>query len=708
MVTTSYTWRAGATPLLQTNDMLAAGDQNQVAVASSASGNYFFAAWTDPTAGDSVEGRLLFADGDPIASQFTLNLPSAASQRDASVTGLLDGRYVVAFTDTSADPGGDIRVRLFNPNGSPVGNGFAAASLSTDESEADVAALHDGGFVVSWTRDFGAGDKDLAAAVYNADGSFRVGLPVNSSNVVDTHASSVAGLAGGGFVVAYQTSPVAGGSIETNFQLFNANGTKLYANNEILIDSYGSINKDIQVAGLPDGGFVVAYTDDGWGLSGTEITARVYNADGSARSGDLLVNDGANGGKTAGDQALPSLTVLSNGDFAVSWSSPATHLEYLQAYDAQGNALGPNKLVMGNVVEAEIAGLGGGQVAMAAESLVPDGSGTSIRSKIYELIRSVDGDATSEVIHATEDGLEETINGAGGDDTVVFSHNFSDYFVRDFGTKIVVAGSSEVHTLTSIEHLQFADGTITPDDGNLLFDTLYYLARNSDVYHAGVNALEHFNSFGWHEGRNPNQFFSVTGYLAANPDVAAANVNPLDHYHLSGWHEGRDPSANFDTTLYLLRNPDVAAAGVDPLAHFLQFGLAEGRGSFAAIGQNIVAGFDAEYYLLANPDVAAAHLDPWQHFNTVGWHEGRDPNAWFSTKGYLAHYADVAAANVNPLEHYEQFGWKEGRDPATYFDTLGYLAANPDVAAANVNPLDHFLQFGIYEGRANVNDGLWH
>jgi hypothetical protein len=211
-------------------------------------------------AGDSVEGRVMFANGDPIASQFTVNLPSAASQRDASVAGLLDGRYVVAFTDTSVDPGGDIRVRLFNPNGSPVGNGFAAAMLSTDESEADVAALRDGGFVVSWTRDFGAGDKDLSAAVYNADGSLRVSLPVNASNSVDTHASSVAGLAGGGFVVAYQKSPVAGGSIQTDFQLFNANGTQLYANNEILIDSYGSINEDIQVAGLPDGGFVVAYT----------------------------------------------------------------------------------------------------------------------------------------------------------------------------------------------------------------------------------------------------------------------------------------------------------------------------------------------------------------------------------------------------------------------------------------------------------------
>ena len=263
--------------------------------------------------------------------------------------------------------------------------------------------------------------------------------------------------------------------------------------------------------------------------------------------------------------------------------------------------------MLGNVVEAEIAGLGGGQVAMLAESLVPDGSGSSIRSKIYELVRSLDGDGTSEVIHATEDGLEETINGAGGDDTVVFSHNFYDYTVRDFGTKIMVAGSSGVHTLNSIEHLQFADGDDhAGEDGNPLFDTVYYLSRNSDVFHAGVNALDHFNTFGWHEGRNPNQFFSVTGYLGANPDVAAANVNPLDHYHLSGWHEGRDPSANFDTTLYLLHNPDVAAAGVDPLAHYLQFGMAEGRATSRQSGRTSSRGFDAEYYLLANPDVAAA------------------------------------------------------------------------------------------------------
>ena len=185
-------------------------------------------------------------------------------------------------------------------------------------------------------------------------------------------------------------------------------------------------------------------------------------------------------------------------------------------------------------------------------------------------------------------------------------------------------------------------------------------------------ALDHFNTFGWHEGRDPNALFDTSGYLAVNQDVAAAGVNPLDHYHQSGWQEGRDPSADFDTTLYLIHNPDVAAAGIDPLQHYLQFGI--GRRPRRPIRRSATTSSAAstrKYYLLHNPDVAAAGVDPLQHYNTSGWHEGRNPNAWFDTAGYLSHYADVAAAGVNPLQHYETFGWNEGRDPSAGFDTLG-------------------------------------
>jgi hypothetical protein len=318
---------------------------------------------------------------------------------------------------------------------------------------------------------------------------------------------------------------------------------------------------------------------------------------------------------------------------------------------------------------------------------------------------TINGTADGETL--TGSSRNDTINGGAGDDTAAFSGNRSSYTLQVIGSNLVIAGLDGTDTLSSIERLQFADGTVNLEDGDPLFDTPFYLSQNPDVFYAGIDALAHFNTFGFHEGRDPNAFFDTAGYLAVNTDVAAAGVNPLEHFHQFGWKEGRDPSAGFDTRLYLINNPDVAAAHVDPLQHFLQHGLAEHRQAFAAIGQSISGGFDFEFYLLNNPDVAAAGIDALIHFNTVGWHEGRNPNAWFDTAGYLSHYTDVAAAGINPLQHYETVGWIEGRDPSATFDTLGYLAANADVAAAHINPLDHFLKFGIYEGRAAINDGAF-
>jgi hypothetical protein len=249
-----------------------------------------------------------------------------------------------------------------------------------------------------------------------------------------------------------------------------------------------------------------------------------------------------------------------------------------------------------------------------------------------------------------------------------------------------------------------ASGTIVNDDASSLthgcFDSVYYLATNADVAKAGVDAYQHYELYGWHEGRDPDAFFSTTGYLGANQDVKAAGIDPLQHYDQYGWKEGRDPSASFDTTLYLLHNPDVRVAGIDPLLHYDEYGQAEGRMAFAAVGKSIThGGFDAEYYLLANPDVAKADVDAYQHYEQYGWHEGRDPNAFFSTISYLTTNLDVKAAGIDPLQHYDQYGWKEGRNPSPTFSTSGYLALNPDVKAAGIDPLVHYERYGIFEGR---------
>lgn len=130
-------------------------------------------------------------------------------------------------------------------------------------------------------------------------------------------------------------------------------------------------------------------------------------------------------------------------------------------------------------------------------------------------------------------------------------------------------------------------GAVTAANGHEIhgdFDATYYLARNPDVAAAvPANhdpegyAFQHYNTYGWHEGRDPNAFFSTDGYLAANPDVAGLGLNPLLHQEEMGWRQGRSSGTAFDNNAYLAANPDVAAAQMDPLQHYLQYGMAEGR-----------------------------------------------------------------------------------------------------------------------------------
>jgi Ca2+-binding RTX toxin-like protein len=427
---------------------------------------------------------------------------------------------------------------------------------------------------------------------------------------------------------------------------------------------------------------------------------------------DTLQGNGADklyGGK--GDDryfASPGDTIIENADEGddlvdlgglTSTYQLAENVERLRVSDSTGT-------VFGNGLDNTIEAVRGSGVAVFGG----DGNDT-----LYSSDNTIYGPGGSDALYGQNGndtlylaiGTDAAIGGTG-DDTAVVDGSLSDFDVLDRGDWIFLNRGSDHYAASEVEHIQFRDGTVDVADGNPLFDSLFYMHNNLDVFHAGVNGLDHFNASGRYEGRNPNAFFDTSEYLSVYQDAAASGMNPLDHYHQVGWLQGHDPAANFDTRLYLARNPDVAAAGIDPLQHYLQSGMAEGRQAYTALGDSIAGGFDAEFYLRHNPDVAAAGVDPLAHFNASGWHEGRNPDAWFDTAGYLAHYADVAASGVNPLEHYMQFGWKEGRDPSAQFDTLGYLANNPDVAAGGANPLDHFLVFGIYEGRQAVNDGVWH
>jgi Ca2+-binding RTX toxin-like protein len=408
MASVSYSWATDVAGF--TLNVVTTGNQADVAVAATAGGGYL-GAWSVGSA--YVRGRYVAADGTP-GLEDPLNITAQGNQFDASMALLGNGHNVVTFTDDSS--GTDtVRIRILGENA--VGNevDFAVTANVRPQRESDVTALGSDGFAVAYTRDYGGGDTDVFVQRYGADGS-TIGavILVDNAAALATDHASITGLASGGFVVAWEQSPKAGGAHSVWFQLYNASGVPVTVegdplNGHHLIDSNGSINQDIQVAALQDGGFVVAYADNGGlGADGTEIAARVYNADGTARSDYLRVNDDIEGG-----QVHPTVAVLSNGFFVVGWVDEGGWLTY-QAYDPSGAAIGSNFITSSDVIEAEIAALADGRMANVRESTFSDGDGHSVRSSVHALVRTTAGTAAAETLAG--DGLRDVMDGAGSND----------------------------------------------------------------------------------------------------------------------------------------------------------------------------------------------------------------------------------------------------------------------------------------------------
>jgi hypothetical protein len=710
---------------------------------------------TGDSDGAAVKAQVFAADGTRVGSEFLVNTATADNQDTAQITALANGGFVVTWEDDSAGAGGAtgdsdgeaIKAQVFLADGTRVGSEILVNTATTGNQETPlIIALADGGFAVTWQDEsLGAGgapgDSDglaVKAQVFLADGT-RVGseLLVNTATTSDQTDQQITALANGGFVVTWRDESLGAGGASgdsddkaVKAQVFLADGTRV--GSEILVNS-ATVNeqKEPQITALANGGFVVTWTDRSQGFGGATgdgdeaaTKAQVFAADGTRVGLELLVNTA-----TADNQNTAQIAALSSGGFVVTWQDESLGVGgatgdsssfalKAQVFAADGTRVGSELLVNtateGQQFDQQITGLSNGAFVVSwTDQSQGDGgaTGDSDSTAVKAQVFLADGTRVgSELLvntaTADEQNLPEIAALSNGGFVVTWRDNSQ-------GTGGATGDSSNHAVKAQVFNVNLLPTPPSPSpgndgDGNFLFDTPFYLSHNPDVDQAGINALNHFNASGFHEGRDPNPYFDTSGYLAVNRDVATSGLNPLDHFHQLGWKQGRDPSADFDTTLYLIHNPDVAAAHIDPLEHFLRTGFFEGREAFAAIGQNIVGGFDAQFYLFHNPDVAAAGIDPLLHYNVAGRFEGRNPNAWFDTAGYLSHYADVAAAGINPLLHYELVGWTEGRDPSAGFDTLGYLAANPDVAAAHINPLDHFLNNGIYEGRTAINDGLFH
>ena len=303
------------------------GEQREPSVASLADGGYVVVWDSDGEDGSGygIFGQRYTAEGVITGPEFIVNSQIFGDQVEAQVTGLNGGGFVVSWTDQSSNADGSswgIFAQRFGADGLPAGGEFLVnTTTSSSQQESAIAALNDGGFVAVWQDNGGADGSSSGVLGQRFDSA---GNPVGGEFQVNTEFSSfqyepsVSGLSGGGFVVTWTsaTSGSAGdGSGQGIFaQRYDAAGNPLGGEFLVNTEVTGEQRESV-VAGLADGTFVVAWTDQsGLDTSNYGVYAQHYAADGSALGGQFRVNE-----NVSSNQYEPAITALDGGGFVISW-----------------------------------------------------------------------------------------------------------------------------------------------------------------------------------------------------------------------------------------------------------------------------------------------------------------------------------------------------------------------------------------------------
>ncbi|RXT36746.1 hypothetical protein [Bradyrhizobium betae] len=385
----------------------ATGSQEAPVVTGLAGGG-FVVTWDDASgtlgdaSGTSIKAQVYAADGSKVGSEFRVNTETADDQLAPVITGLSNGGFVVTWFDNSQtlgdSEGTSIKSQVFSANGTPVGSEtLVNASTSYSQLVPAVTGLAGGGFAVTWTDDSGEGGDDdgtsIKAQLFAADGS-KIGSEflVNTETGGSQDNATITGLANGGFVVTWEDLSGTlgdGDATSVKAQIFAADGSKV--GSEFLVNTATASDQlKPTISALPNGGFVVTWYDFskvGGDSSGSGIKAQIYAADGSKVGGEFLVNT-----TTVNSQFTPTVTALSNGDFAVAWQdwsgtggdASGSSIK-LQVFTADGRKVGAEMLVntstTSNQLHPSIAAYADGRFVVTWQ----DANGNEVKAQVFSV-----------------------------------------------------------------------------------------------------------------------------------------------------------------------------------------------------------------------------------------------------------------------------------------------------------------------------------
>jgi hypothetical protein len=253
---------------------LTTGDQAAPAVAALSNGNLVIA-WTadvpsdGDTNGTALKARVIQQDGTEVVPEFLVNQQTFGLQRDAAITALDTGGFVVTWVSNDGRDGDTssfaVKGRVFDSAGAAAGDEFQVNTFTAGfQLDPVITTLTDGSFVAVWTsQDRSQGDSSVTAVqarLYEADGTPKgAEFRVNDATPGAQETPAVTALADGGFVVSWasldqQAGDTSGTAIKAAY--FDGTGARVEVplvvaeGDAIIIDAADLLANDLD----PDGG----------------------------------------------------------------------------------------------------------------------------------------------------------------------------------------------------------------------------------------------------------------------------------------------------------------------------------------------------------------------------------------------------------------------------------------------------------------------
>jgi hypothetical protein len=284
-----------------------------------------------------------------VGPEFQVSTFTTNWQSKPSVAALKNGGFVVTWESSDQEGAGygyGVYGQRYNAAGAKAGAEFRVNTYKKGfQLNPSVAALSNGGFVVTWES--WDGQDGSATGIYGqryspAGAKVGVEFRVNTYKLSEQYEPSVAGLGNGGFVVTWASNNQDGSQGGVYGQRYSAAGAKVGV--EFRANTFtADLQSGPSVAGLSNGGFVVTWSSRGQDGAAFEygVYGQRYSAAGARVGGEFRVNT-----YKADDQLNPSVTGLSNGGFVVTWHSylqdGSGYGVYGQRYNAAGAKAGGN------------------------------------------------------------------------------------------------------------------------------------------------------------------------------------------------------------------------------------------------------------------------------------------------------------------------------------------------------------------------------